>query len=109
MLRKIECYVTKSKLEKLRDRLLVAGVPGMSVSEVKGIGTRNHKDTKGKPQLEDRIKIEIVVDERKVDAILDELRTLAVKGELGSGMVFVSPVEDAVRIGTHEQGSSALV
>jgi len=107
MLRKIECFLQPSKLEKIREMLVRKGIEGMSVSEARGFGTRSPvKD--GAPQFEDRLKIEIVVDEGVVDEIIREIKRLAGTGTIGAGKIFVIPVEDAVRISTSEQGRSAI-
>lgn len=108
MLRKIECFLMPSKLEGMRDMLLKMGIEGMSVSQVRGIGTRS-KVVGGKPQFEERAKVEIVVDEQVVDDILHAIRALAGAGTIGAGMVFVIPVEDALRLSTREVGKSAVV
>ncbi len=107
MLRKIECFLMPSKLEKMRDMLIRKGIDGMSVTEAKGFGTRS-KVKNGVPQFEDRAKVEIVVDEMIVDEIIREIKTLAGAGTIGAGKIFVIPVEDAIRLSTSEQGRSAV-
>ncbi len=109
MLRKIEAYLMPSNVEPLRDFLLSKGVEGMSIMDAQGIGIRSKKDKKGKPQLEKRIKVEIVVGEDRVDEILAGIKSLAAAANIGAGMVFVLPVEDAVRLSTREAGKSAIV
>ena len=107
MLRKIECYLKPSNLEKLRDLLIRMGIEGMSVSDVQGFGTRSRM-VKGKPQFEARKRIDIVVDERVVDNVINEIKNLAGEGAIGAGIIFVVPVEDAIRLSTREHGKSAL-
>lgn len=107
MLRRVDCYLVPSKLESVRELLLKMGIEGMSFSNVTGFGTRS-KVKAGVPQFEDRVKVEIVVDERAVDNLVRGIKSLAGDGEIGAGIVFVSPVEDAVRLGTREHGKSAL-
>lgn len=107
MLKKIECYLMPSKIEKIRDMLIEKGIEGMSVFDAKGFGTRS-KTKKGVPQMEDRTKLEIVVDENVVDDIINAIRDLAGAGTIGAGMIFVQPVEDAVRLSTKERGKSAI-
>jgi nitrogen regulatory protein P-II 1 len=109
MLRKIEAYLTPSNLEPLRDFLLNKGVEGMSVIDAQGIGVRSKKDKKGKPQLEKRIKVEIVVGEDRVEDIVAGIKDLAAGASIGAGMVFIVPVEDAVRLSTREVGKSAIL
>lgn len=108
MLRKIDCYLIPSKLDKMRDMLLKRGIEGMTVSDVRGYGTRS-KMRNGIPQFEDRVKVEIVVDETKVDNILTGIKDLAGAGTIGAGMIFVLPVEDAIRLSTREHGRAAIL
>ena len=108
MLRKVECFLTPSKLEPLRDLLVKQKIEGMSVLQAQGFGTRS-KVKNGTPQFEDRVKVEIVLHEDKVDEVLMGLKRLATAGELGAGKVFVLPVEDALRLSTREHGRSALL
>ena len=109
MLRKIECYLMASRLEKIRDMLINKGVEGMSVLDAMGVGTRSPKGKDGKPMFEKRVKVEIVVDEARVDNIVREIRELAGSGSIGAGMIFVSVIEDAIRLSTRESGSRAIV
>jgi nitrogen regulatory protein P-II 1 len=109
MLRKIEAFLRPSSIDKLRDFLLKSGVEGMSVFDVQGMGTRSNKDRNGKPQVERRIKVEIVVPEERVDSIVGGMKELVADASLGAGMVFVVPVEDAIRLSTREAGRSAIV
>lgn len=107
MMRKVECFLQPSKLEKIRDMLIKKGIEGMTVAEVKGFGTRS-KVKNGTPQFEDRVKVEIVVDEDKVDDTIKGIKELVGSGTIGAGMIFVLQVEDAVRLSTREHGKSAI-
>lgn len=107
MLRKIECFLTPSKVEKIRDMLIRKNVDGMSLTQAQGFGTRS-KVKNGVPQFEERVKVEIVVDEMVVDDIVREIKDLAGTGTIGAGKIFIIPVEDAVRLSTSEQGRSAV-
>jgi nitrogen regulatory protein P-II 1 len=112
MLRKIECYIQPSKLDEIKNALIVAGVDGMSVSEVQGFGRQRgqlngeapDKEVKFRPKT----KLEIVVDEEIVDDITKLIVKLARTGKIGAGKIFILPVEDAVRIRTSESGKSAI-
>lgn len=108
MLRKIEAFLVPSKIDPLQDFLLKKGVEGMSIIDAHGVGVRSKKDKKGRPQMEKRIKVEIVVGEDRVDEILAGIKDLAAGANIGAGMVFVVPVEDAVRLSTREVGKSAI-
>jgi len=107
LLRKIEAFLTPSKLEPLRELLLKRNVEGMSVMQAQGWGTRS-KMRNGKPQFEDRVKVEIVLAEADVDDLIRGIQELAGSGNIGSGKIFVIPVEDAVRLSTREAGKSAV-
>ena len=107
MLRKLECYLVPSKLDSMRDALVKNGIEGMSVTDVKGFGTRS-KTKNGVPQFEDRVKVEVVVDESIVDSAINIIRDLAGAGTIGAGKIFVVPVEDAIRLSTKEAGRSAI-
>jgi nitrogen regulatory protein PII len=108
MLRKIEAFLNPSNLEGLRDVLLKKGIEGMSFCEVQGFGLRSKKDKNGKPVLDRRMKVEIVTPEGRVEEIIREIKSLAGTGDLGQGILFVVPVEDALRISTREVGTSAV-
>ena len=112
MLRKIECFIQPSKLDKIKDALIEAGVDGMSVSEVEGFGRQRGRLNGDKPSSEvkfrPKTKIEIVVDEDIVDEVTRLIVSLARTGKIGAGKVFILPVEDAIRIRTSESGKSAI-
>ena len=112
MLRKIECFIQPSKLDKIKDALIEAGVDGMSVSEVEGFGRQRGRLNGEKPSNEvkflPKTKIEIVVDEEIVDEVTTLIVKLARTGKIGAGKVFVIPVEDAIRIRTSEAGKAAI-
>lgn len=113
MLKKIECFIQPFKLDSIKDALIGTGVEGMSVTEVKGFGTqrgyiKGEVPNKGVKFLP-KIKLEIVVEEEIVDDITKLIVKLARTGEIGSGKIFVLPVEDAIRIRTSESGKRAII
>jgi nitrogen regulatory protein P-II 1 len=116
MLRKIECYIQPFKLEPLTRTLAELGVDGMSVTEIKGFGRqRGHLPDEQTDevaarsiQFRPKLKIEVVVAEEMVDEIVNVIVRLARTGTIGSGKVFVVPVEDAIRVGTGEVGQTAI-
>lgn len=108
MLRKLECLLLESRLEAIRDLLVEEGIEGMTVSEARGFGTRSPK-IEGKPQFEPRVKVEIVLEESIVDATVGKIKRLVRDGRAGAGMIFVLPVEDAIRLSTREAGRQAIV
>jgi nitrogen regulatory protein PII len=108
MLRKLECLLLEPQLEGLRDVLAERGVEGMTVSEARGIGTRSKKSG-GKAQFQKRVKVEIVLEESIVDETVRQIKKLVGSGRMGAGMIFVIPVEDAIRLATREAGKHAIV
>jgi nitrogen regulatory protein PII len=105
--KKIEAIVKPFKLEEVRDALAQVGVSGMTVSEVKGFGRqKGHTETyRGSEYTVDFLpKIKIEMAEAVVEAIIKAART----GKLGDGKVFVSALEDAIRIRTQEKGVNAI-
>ena len=112
MLKKIECFIQPFKLEEIKDALVASGVEGMSVTEAKGFG-KQHGFVEGemhnrKVKFRLKTKLEIVVDEELVEKVISVIQRLAYTGTIGSGKIFVVPVEDAIRIRTRETGKSAL-
>ena len=112
MLKKIECFVRSSKLEDIKDRLIELGVEGMSVSNILGFGRLQtmtpEEKVGGKVKLLERVRIEIVIEEDRVDELVGEIKRLARTGTVGAGKIFIIPVEDAVRISTAETGRIAV-
>ena len=112
MLRKIECFIQPSKLDQIKDALIEAGVDGMTVSEVEGFGRQrgraNGEKASTRAKFRQKTKLEIVVDEERVDEITTLTVKLAKTGKIGAGKIFIIPVEDAIRIRTSESGRSAL-
>ena len=112
MLRKIECFIQPFKLDELKLELIKAGAEGMSVTQCQGFG-RTHGFVEGEtpqeaPRLLPKTKVEIVVEEEDVERFIVLIKKLARTNSLGSGKIFVVPVEDAIRISTDEVGSSAI-
>jgi nitrogen regulatory protein P-II 1 len=112
-MKKIEAIIKPYKLEEVRDRLREAGVTGMTVYEVKGFGRTGGKSEvyRGSAYVVDfvpKIRVEIVVPDAMVADIVSTLVTAAKTGKIGDGKVFVTAVEEAVRIRTGERGDEAI-
>jgi nitrogen regulatory protein PII len=112
-MKKIEAIVKPFKLEEVKDALSAAGVEGMTVSEVKGFGRqKGHTEIyRGNEYTVDflpKIKIEIVLPDNMVANAVEAIVKAARTGKIGDGKVFVSPVEDAIRIRTEERGDHAV-
>ena len=109
----ITAIVKPFKVDDVKDALKSAGVQGMTVSEVKGFGRQGgHTETyRGSEYAIDfvpKIKIELVVDDAQVDAVVDAIRTAANTGKIGDGKVWVTDVNTLVRIRTGEVGTDAV-
>ena len=101
------------KLDDVRAALAVVGVSGLTVTEVKGFGRqKGHTELyRGAEYVVDflpKMKVEVVVNEGDVDRCVDAIISAARTGKIGDGKIFVTPVEQAVRIRTGEVGSNAL-
>lgn len=112
-MRKIEAIVKPFKLDDIKDALDEVGVRGMTVSEVKGFGRGQGKAPiyPGAEYVIDfvpKLKIEIVVNDDLVHAVIDAILEGARTGTVGDGKIFVLPVDEAIRIRTGEIGPEAL-
>ncbi len=112
-MKKITCIIRPAKLEAVKERLGREGVKGMTVTHVIGCGlqqgrTAQYRGNVYVVNLLPKVKIEMVVEAERVEAIIDLIIREAKTGEIGDGKIFVSPVEDAVRIRTGERGKNAL-
>jgi nitrogen regulatory protein P-II 1 len=112
-MRKIEIITRPYKLEEIKTALTAVGVKGMTVSEVKGFGRQHgHKEIyRGAEYQVDfvpKIRIELVVDSKIVSDVLKAVQESARTGEVGDGKVFITPVEEVVRIRTGETGEDAI-
>jgi nitrogen regulatory protein PII len=112
-MKKIEAIIKPFKLEEVKDSLAEVGIEGMTVIEVKGFGrqkghTEIYRGSEYTVDFLPKIKIEIVVPDSRVDAAVSAIIKVAKTGKIGDGKVFVSPVEQTVRIRTEEKGEAAL-
>ena len=101
------------KLEEVKNALAEAGIEGMTVSEVKGFGrqkghTEIYRGSEYTVDFLPKVKIEVVVDDSRADAVVDAIVKAANTGKIGDGKVFVSAVLDAIRIRTGERGADAV-
>jgi len=101
------------KLDEVRDALTGLGIQGLTVSEVKGFGrqkgqTEIYRGAEYAVSFLPKIKIEVVIEDSLVERTVDAIRKAAGTGKIGDGKIFVTPVEQAVRIRTGESGADAL-
>lgn len=112
-MKKIEAIIRPFKLDEVKDVLTEVGVEGMTVTEVKGFGRTGGKKEvyRGSAYVVDfvpKVKIEVVVPDAIVFEVIDAIQRVAKTGRIGDGKIFVTAVEQAVRIRTGEQGEDAI-
>ena len=112
-MKKIEAIIKPFKLEEVKDALGEIGIEGMTVTEVKGFGrqkghTEIYRGSEYTVDFLPKIKIELVLSDEKLDEAVDAIVKTAKTGKIGDGKVFVSLVEEAVRIRTEEKGVAAV-
>jgi nitrogen regulatory protein PII len=112
-MKKIEAIIKPFKLDDVKEALNEIGIQGMTISEVKGYGRqKGHKEIyRGAEYIVDfipKIKIEIVVEAARADEVVEKIREAANTGKIGDGKIFVTPVEEAVRVRTGETGKDAI-
>jgi len=113
IVKKIEAVIRHFKLEDVKSALTESGVAGMTVTEVRGFGRqRGHKETyRGAEYIVDfmpKVKVEVVVEDSGLDSAIEAIVRSARTGQVGDGKIFVSPMEQVVRIRTGETDDSAL-
>jgi len=112
-MKKIEAIIKPFKLDEVKDALGEVGIEGMTVSEVKGFGrqkghTEIYRGSEYTVDFLPKIKIELVVTDQQLTKAVDVISKAAKTGKIGDGKIFVSTVEQAVRIRTEEKGESAV-
>ncbi|HBR63175.1 MAG: P-II family nitrogen regulator [Marinovum sp.] len=112
-MKKIEAIIKPFKLDEVKEALQDLGVQGLSVIEVKGFGRqKGHTELyRGAEYVVDflpKVKIEVVLDDEQVDGAIEAIVNAAKTDKIGDGKIFVSSIEQAVRIRTGETGSDAL-
>ncbi|MCL5099455.1 MAG: P-II family nitrogen regulator [Candidatus Omnitrophica bacterium] len=112
-MKKIEAIIKPFKLEDVKEALAGVGLEGMTVSEVKGFGrqkghTEIYRGSEYTVDFLPKIKIEVVLADHLIAPAVEAIVKSAKTGKIGDGKVFVSPVEDVIRIRTGETGEQAL-
>jgi nitrogen regulatory protein P-II 1 len=112
-MKKIEVIIKPFKLEDVKDALVEAGITGMSVYDVKGYGRQQgHSELyRGAEYVVDflpKIKIDIVVKDEMVDSVANAIVGSAKTGKIGDGKIFVSSLDEVIRIRTEERGNEAI-
>ena len=112
-MKKIEAIIKPHKLDEVKDRLRQIGISGMTVSEVKGFGRTGGKTEvyRGSAYVVDfvpKVRIDVVVKESMVAEAVEAIATAAKTGKIGDGKIFVTPVDEAIRIRTGDKGDDAI-
>jgi nitrogen regulatory protein P-II 2 len=109
----ITAIIKPFKLEEVRDALSAVGVHGMTITEVKGYGrqkghTELYRGAEYAVNFLPKIRIEVVVPAEEADKVVEAIGSAAKTGQIGDGKIFVTPIEQALRIRTGETGADAL-
>lgn len=112
-MKKVEAIIKPFKLEEVKDALGDVGIEGMTVSEVKGFGrqkghTEIYRGSEYTVDFLPKIKIEMILPDSSVEAAISAIIKSAKTGKIGDGKIFVSPIEQAIRIRTEEKGDAAV-
>jgi len=112
-MKKIEAIIKPFKLNEVQEALTAAGVGGMMTSEVKGFGrqkghTEIYRGSEYTVDFVPKVKIEVVIDDDRLDAVVGAIMKAAFTGKIGDGKIFILPVQQAIRIRTGEDGPGAL-
>jgi nitrogen regulatory protein P-II 1 len=112
-MKKIEAIIKPFKLDEVKERLAEIGVQGMTVTEVKGFGRTGGKKEvyRGSAYVVDfvpKVKLEIIAKDDMVAQILTTIAEAAKSGRIGDGKIFVTPVDEVIRIRTGERGEDAI-
>jgi nitrogen regulatory protein P-II 1 len=113
IMKKVEAIIKPFKLDEVKDELNNIGVMGLTVIEVKGYGrqkghTELYRGAEYAVDFLPKIKIELVVTDDLVDDVIEAIKTKAQTGRIGDGKIFVSTIDDAIRIRTGESGKDAI-
>ncbi len=112
-MKKIEAIIQPHKLDEVKEALIGIGVEGITISEVRGHGrqkghTEMYRGTEYKVDLLPKVKLEIFVPDSLAERVVESLAAAARSGKIGDGKIFVSSIEEAVRIRNGDRGETAL-
>jgi nitrogen regulatory protein P-II 1 len=114
MLKKIEAIVREDKINDVQDALAEIGIVGLNVFEVRGHGRQGGIQLVGRAgtyqvNMLPKIQINIVLSDRNLETVIEAILKAAYTGETGDGIIFVTPVEEAIRVRTRERGQDAMM
>ncbi|ADL13333.1 P-II family nitrogen regulator [Acetohalobium arabaticum] len=112
-MKKVECIIRPEKLEELVVAVEQLGISGLNITQIAGYGnqkgqTDTYRGVEYEVKFKEKLKVEIVVDEEKVEDLVDKILSAARTGEVGDGKIFIYSIEEAVRIRTKEVGKEAI-
>ena len=112
-MKKVEAIIRPFKLEAVKLALVNAGIVGMTVSEVRGFGRQKgqverYRGSEFTVEFLQKLKVEVVVDDARVDTVVTAIAEAAKTGEIGDGKIFISAVDTVVRIRTGDRDGAAL-
>ena len=112
-MRKVEAIIRPDRLQAVQDALDALGTSGLTITEVLGCGrqrgyTEMYLGTRIHISLQRKVKVEAVVVDSRVEAVVEAITAAARTGEIGDGKIFILPVEEAVRIRTGERGDPTI-
>ena len=112
-MKKVEAIIRPFKLEDVKVALVEAGIIGMTVSEVRGFGRQKgqverYRGSEFTVEFLQKLKIEVVVEDDRVEEVVKSIGDAARTGEIGDGKIAISSIADAIRIRTAERGAAAL-
>jgi nitrogen regulatory protein P-II 1 len=112
-MKKVEAIIRPFKLDEVKIALVNAGIVGMTVSEVRGFGrqkgqTERYRGSEYTVEFLQKLKVEIVVEDDQLDMVVEKVIAAARTGEIGDGKIFVSPIEQIIRIRTGEKNQEAI-
>jgi len=112
-MKKVEAIIRPFKLEDVKLALVNAGIVGMTVSEVRGFGRQKgqverYRGSEFTVEFLQKLKLEIVVDDDRLDTVVTAIQDAARTGEIGDGKIFISTVDSVIRIRTGDRDSSAI-
>ena len=112
-MKKIEAIIRHFKLEDVKNALIEKGISGMTISEVRGFGrqkghTEMYRGTEYRVDFVPKVKVEVAVDDAKLQTAIGAITKAAQTGQIGDGKLFVSDLEETIRIRTGETGTEAI-
>jgi nitrogen regulatory protein P-II 1 len=112
-MKKIEAIIRPFKLDEVKEALVEEGIKGLTISEVRGYGrqkghTETYRGSEYQIEFIPKMKIEIVVDDPLVEKVVDAILKTAKTGQVGDGKIFISEIQEVIRIRTEESGNQAL-